>query len=81
MFRKLVRKSKRFKLNVKRNYFKNGFKNKLNECLNISLRLFVFEMKTNVVKIVKMIMYAYITQKNERINIYVLKKTSELIYT
>ena len=72
MFQKLIKRSKRFKLNVKKSYFKNGFKDELNEYLNISSRLFVFEMKMSIVKIVKVITYICITQKNERINIYVI---------
>ena len=72
MLRKLVKRSKRFESNVKKSYFKNEFKDEFNECLNISSRLFVFEMKMNIMRIVKMIIYVYITQRNERANIYVI---------
>ena len=72
MLRKLIKKSKRFKSNVEKSYFKNEFKNELNECLNISSKLFIFKMKIYIVKIVRVIMYVYIIQKNERINIYVI---------
>ena len=71
MFREFIKRSKRFKLNAKRSYFKNEFKDKLNEYLNISSRLFVFEMKMNIVRIVRVIIYVYIIQRNERVNIYV----------
>ena len=72
MFRELVKKSKRFELNVEKNYVKNEFKNELNEYLNISSKLFIFEMKMSIVRVIRMITYVYITQRNERINIYVI---------
>ena len=72
MLRKLIKKLKRFKSNVEKSYLKNRFKNELNKYLNISSKLFIFEMKINIVKIVRIIMYVYISQKNERININVI---------